>query len=741
MQEVSDAEGARPSEVLRQFPASAHPDIAQGLRENVPRLQEAKRRLRNVGREHAVTEQARLTRNLDLLAKAWGNVAHAYTPPAYRVQDDAGVGVGPPAAPGMNAVSNLASITRLAEKRQVQNLEELWDGTKPHGVLAHSLPDEGRVCTQLSTKAALASLRALPLDPQQDASLPDRPTASPSQASSHYSPEVGRGYQQDDDFDDAASDHLELAAPLAGEDGPSHLQDEASQSPGPVAAGSAVAADGETLHGPSMACKRRCSPDRSQKPPKRQNTTPSLGLFPPARRQASSAEPLSAARAPLSSPTPLPPLGAPSPFPEVLPDGSPPSAAPRVNLEDEAVTVDSASPVSEARQDVTNWTGTPAVTAPRPASPSSKDDRLQRIRGLVMDHEESVRRLARGHWYDGNIMSSVMQLLAALEPSKWMAIDPLVVSRGTESAPLAQRLTPPDEERHIGLLFIVYAKDHWMLAVLRAQHSRVELYDSMPPGPASYEAESSIGILLAANTLSSRPRRAIQRCSCPKQDNGVDCGVLCLATAAHIVAGEAIPESLDAGLFRLLWQVLLAGPGHGVGLACPPAPTITLAKPPQPMPPRQPSMTDAGHLVAEQAQECIRTSVQHQHAMSRSGAGISAALDLVEKLGRLALPALGVAQLLARRKGAQRVLSEVRAFEASAALRGQAQREVDDLDRALEDAGHIEGDGRQVLSLAVKAAFKQCAHRLIHESVSLRDALKQAQRDEEKWRGVLRLLM
>ena len=58
-----------------------------------------------------------------------------------------------------------------------------------------------------------------------------------------------------------------------------------------------------------------------------------------------------------------------------------------------------------------------------------------------------------------------------------------------------------------------------------------------------------MGTLLAANVPSSRQPWAIQRCLCPKQENDVDCGVLCLAVAAHIVAGESIPEDLDASVF------------------------------------------------------------------------------------------------------------------------------------------------------------------------------------------------
>ena len=65
-------------------------------------------------------------------------------------------------------------------------------------------------------------------------------------------------------------------------------------------------------------------------------------------------------------------------------------------------------------------------------------------------------------------MWTVIQLLTALEPSKWMAIYPLDVSRRTKFDLLARRLAQLDEERHMSLLLIVRARDHWMLAVLRA---------------------------------------------------------------------------------------------------------------------------------------------------------------------------------------------------------------------------------------------------------------------------------
>ncbi|KAK3360685.1 hypothetical protein B0T25DRAFT_536176 [Lasiosphaeria hispida] len=183
-------------------------------------------------------------------------------------------------------------------------------------------------------------------------------------------------------------------------------------------------------------------------------------------------------------------------------------------------------------------------------------DALQKHLGYPAGNPGSMARFAPGKWLDDINIDAVLGFLT-LSSESVIHISPTTVDAAQVDRQIS-RITGAGTQLEMALLPLLVRGSHWILAVARPKSECIDIYDSLQDGNGMETVRRRIKALLDRLQLHSWNYFAIRDCLSLRQSNLDDCGVLCLATAAHLVTGQAFPQDIDAQLWRGAFKIILA---------------------------------------------------------------------------------------------------------------------------------------------------------------------------------------
>ncbi|KAK0739058.1 hypothetical protein B0T21DRAFT_136196 [Apiosordaria backusii] len=147
-------------------------------------------------------------------------------------------------------------------------------------------------------------------------------------------------------------------------------------------------------------------------------------------------------------------------------------------------------------------------------------------------------------------MYSVLWSLVVLRRNS-CTLDPLFIRRPgrTESrkAPVhvAHELSNPEAQ----ILLPLHLVNHWALLHIDVKRRIGKIYDSLP-SDANREMSRAIAHQFVEDYLSQQGEWIWKDEECPRQNDGRNCGVFALVTAAFLTAGQPLPSSYDPWFCR-----------------------------------------------------------------------------------------------------------------------------------------------------------------------------------------------
>lgn len=178
-------------------------------------------------------------------------------------------------------------------------------------------------------------------------------------------------------------------------------------------------------------------------------------------------------------------------------------------------------------------------------------------------------RLQPGQWYNDDIIDCALHSLQLANPEVFRYV-PCTASDGWGSV---ARVGDEIRRRSTGVVAFPLNQNncHWILAILHCESKpwHITAWDSLAPETGITKMTSRF----IDDTLASKwgrlfppdadpiplPSWSTASC-CPRQPNGIDCGVAVVALCAHMAAGYSVPADLDWSLWRLM-TIHLCGEG------------------------------------------------------------------------------------------------------------------------------------------------------------------------------------